>query len=358
MGALSIRNIRRSYGDVHILKGIDIEVEAGEFLILVGASGCGKSTLLSIIAGLDVPTTGSIHIGDREVTHALPKDRDIAMVFQSYALYPNMSVAQNIAFGLEMRNVPKAEREVAIQRVSKMLQIGHLLDRKPGQLSGGQRQRVAMGRALARNPKLFLFDEPLSNLDAKLRVEMRAEIKQMHRNAQTTTVYVTHDQVEAMTLGDRIAVMKDGLVEQLGTPDEIYARPATRFVAEFIGSPVMNIVSAERSGGGGSNAVAAKGIELITTPAQQQSLAAANASSVLYGIRPECVSLAAQGVPGTVVMLEPTGPETYAMIDTPLGRMVARVPGKVSEQVGDTVHLQWAAHESHLFDAKSEKRIA
>jgi multiple sugar transport system ATP-binding protein len=246
MGALSIRNIRKSFGTLEILKGIDIEVEAGEFLILVGPSGCGKSTLLNMIAGLDHPTQGRIHIGERDVTDLPSKDRDIAMVFQSYALYPNMNVAQNIAFGLEMRKVPKPQREAAVQRVAAMLQIGHLLDRKPGALSGGQRQRVAMGRALARDPKLFLFDEPLSNLDAKLRVEMRAEIKLLHQRTRTTTVYVTHDQVEAMTLGDRIAVMKEGGVQQLGSPADIYTRPATRFVAEFIGSPAMNFIGSIR----------------------------------------------------------------------------------------------------------------
>src|SRR5437764_3070673 len=260
MGAISLRNVRKSFAATNMLKGIDSEVEAGEFLILVGPSGCGKSTLLSMIAGLDTPTAGSIHIADRDVTYALPRDRDIAMVFQSYALYPNMNVAQNISFGLEMRNVPKAEREAAVQRVAKMLQIGHLLDRKPGQLSGGQRQRVAMGRALARNPKLFLFDEPLSNLDAKLRVE----IKLLHQRTQTTTVYVTHDQVEAMTLGDRIAVMREGVVQQLGTPDDIYSRPATRFVAEFIGSPAMNMVGSQAA----ANGLSSKGIELVLTPEQ------------------------------------------------------------------------------------------
>ena len=195
MGALSIRGIRKTFGDVEILKGIDIEIDAGEFLILVGPSGCGKSTLLNMIAGLEMPTSGSIHIGERNVTHVPSKDRDIAMVFQSYALYPNMNVAQNIAFALEMRKVPKAQRDAAVARVAQMLQIDHLLDRKPAALSGGQRQRVAMGRALARDPKLFLFDEPLSNLDAKLRVEMRAEIKLLHQRTRTTTVYVTHDQV-------------------------------------------------------------------------------------------------------------------------------------------------------------------
>jgi multiple sugar transport system ATP-binding protein len=354
MGALSIRNVRKSFGATDILKGIDIEVEAGEFLILVGPSGCGKSTLLSMIAGLDTPSTGSIHIADRDVTYALPKDRDIAMVFQSYALYPNMNVAKNISFGLEMRNVPKAEREAAVQRVAKMLQIEHLLDRKPGQLSGGQRQRVAMGRALARNPKLFLFDEPLSNLDAKLRVEMRAEIKLLHQRTKTTTVYVTHDQVEAMTLGDRIAVMREGVVQQLGTPDDIYSRPATRFVAEFIGSPAMNMVGSQRA----ANGLIAKGVDLALTEAQRLALQSANAAEITYGLRPESLAFAGAGLPGAVSMLEPTGPETYALVDTPVGNLVARVPGKVPHAVGERVFLHWSATDAHLFDAQSEKRVA
>src|ERR1700758_2977133 len=214
MASLQISNVQKSFGPVKILHDISIGLQDGEFLILVGPSGCGKSTLLNIIAGLELPSDGAVKIGDRDVTYEAPKDRDIAMVFQSYALYPNMNVGQNIAFGLEMRKVPKDKRDAAVQRVAKMLQITQLLDPKPGQLSGGQRKRVAMGRALARDPKLFLFDEPLSNLDAKLRVEMRAEIKLLHQRTKTTTVYVTHDQVEAMTLGDRIAVMSGGKVEQ------------------------------------------------------------------------------------------------------------------------------------------------
>jgi multiple sugar transport system ATP-binding protein len=354
MGALSIRNVRKSFGAVDILKGIDIDVEAGEFLILVGPSGCGKSTLLNMIAGLDTPTAGTIHIAERDVTYALPRDRDIAMVFQSYALYPNMNVAQNISFGLEMRNVPKAERDAAVQRVARMLQIGHLLDRKPGQLSGGQRQRVAMGRALARNPKLFLFDEPLSNLDAKLRVEMRAEIKLLHQRTQTTTVYVTHDQVEAMTLGDRIAVMRDGVVQQLGTPDDIYSRPATRFVAEFIGSPAMNMVGGRPA----ANGLEANGVTLSLTPAQLAAVHAANAADITYGLRPESLGFGDHGLPGKLSMLEPTGPETYALVDTPVGMLTARVPGKVTQHVGDPVVLRWAPTDAHLFDAKSERRVA
>jgi multiple sugar transport system ATP-binding protein len=354
MGALSIRNIRKSFGTLEILKGIDIEVEAGEFLILVGPSGCGKSTLLNMIAGLDHPTQGRIHIGERDVTDLPSKDRDIAMVFQSYALYPNMNVAQNIAFGLEMRKVPKPQREAAVQRVAAMLQIGHLLDRKPGALSGGQRQRVAMGRALARDPKLFLFDEPLSNLDAKLRVEMRAEIKLLHQRTRTTTVYVTHDQVEAMTLGDRIAVMKEGGVQQLGSPADIYTRPATRFVAEFIGSPAMNFITARVQGG----RLLSGTLALDITPAQAAALAALEGRELQVGLRPEDIGFAANNVAGSVVMVEPTGPETYVSVQTDVGRLTARVPGHVAQKVGDSAQVGWSPAAMHCFDAASGLRIS
>ena len=268
MSSLSVRNVRKVFGTVEVLKDIDLEIGSGEFLILVGPSGCGKSTLLNIIAGLDTATSGDILIGERMVNNLSPKDRDIAMVFQSYALYPNMTVRKNISFGLEMRRVPKAEQEKIVERVAKILQMGQLLDRKPSQLSGGQRQRVAMGRAIARDPQLFLFDEPLSNLDAKLRVEMRTEIKLLHNRLKATIVYVTHDQIEAMTLGSKIAVMQGGEIRQFGSPQEIYDRPADLFVAGFIGSPSMNFIKAqatEDSGGVGAGVLTLTSGNLLAT---------------------------------------------------------------------------------------------
>ncbi|WP_247487534.1 ABC transporter ATP-binding protein, partial [Bradyrhizobium sp. 17] len=244
MAALSIRSLSKRYANLEVLKGIDLDIESGEFTVLVGPSGCGKSTLLNIIAGLDLPSAGTVEIGGRIVNDIPPKDRDIAMVFQSYALYPSMTVRQNITFGMECRHVPKAEQEKALANVARLLQIEPLLGRKPSQLSGGQRQRVAMGRALVRDPLLFLFDEPLSNLDAKLRVEMRMEIKRLHQRIGATIVYVTHDQIEAMTMATRIAVMHRGVVQQFADPDTVYRYPANLFVARFMGSPPMNTMPA------------------------------------------------------------------------------------------------------------------
>jgi len=356
MGALSIRQVTKRYGENHILKSVDLDIAEGEFVILVGPSGCGKSTLLSVVAGLDSPTSGRIVLGDRDITYLAPKDRDIAMVFQSYALYPNMTVEQNISFALEMRKVPKAERRVLIDKVSRMLQLDQLLDRKPAQLSGGQRQRVAMGRALARQPSLFLFDEPLSNLDAKLRVEMRAEIKLLHQRTKTTTVYVTHDQVEAMTLGDRVAVMRDGIVQQFGTPDEIYGRPATRFVAEFIGSPAMNMVHAKWE----RNRLYARGFELPVSPHAIAMVQAHANEDMIYGLRPESISFGppGTGLAGELKMIEPTGPESYAFVHTAAGPFVVRVPGKLKAQVGEPVSLVWQPADVHLFDAVTEARMS
>ncbi|UDF34305.1 UNVERIFIED_ORG: sn-glycerol-3-phosphate ABC transporter ATP-binding protein UgpC [Shinella sp. XGS7] len=357
MGALTISQVRKSYGALEILKDINLEIEQGGFLVLVGPSGCGKSTLLNTIAGLEPISSGDIAIDGRSVAGLHPSKRDIAMVFQSYALYPNMTVAGNIAFGMEIRGVAKEERDKAIKQVADMLQIGHLLDRKPGQLSGGQRQRVAMGRALVRDPKLFLFDEPLSNLDAKLRIEMRTEIKRLHQRTGTTTVYVTHDQVEAMTLGDRIAVLKDGVLQQFGTPVELYDRPANLFVAKFIGSPPMNFLNASRS----ANGLQAGAQALPLSSEQQAALAergAAAPQALLYGLRPEHLRLADQGLAGQLRMIEPTGPETYALVETALGQLTVRIPGTLRMQVGENVNLAWEADAAHLFDAEQQRRIA
>jgi multiple sugar transport system ATP-binding protein len=338
--ALHIKSINKRFGkgakQVEVLKHIDIDVLPGEFLILVGPSGCGKSTLLNIIAGLEEPSEGQILMGDRDVVGVPSAQRDIAMVFQSYALYPTMSVADNIGFALEMRKMPKAERIKRIDEVAQMLQIGHLLDRRPSQLSGGQRQRVAMGRALARHPQLFLFDEPLSNLDAKLRVEMRAEIKRLHQVSGITSVYVTHDQIEAMTLGSRIAVMKDGIVQQLGTPAQIYGQPANTFVASFIGSPTMNMLP----------------VVLSPVPAL--------GGAVSLGVRPEHVLIDAQSSwRATVGLIEPTGADTFVIVhlqgQASQVAMTLRVAPEVVLATGDNIGLRLAASHLHWFDAAGQR---
>ena len=334
--SLTISGIRKAFGKgasaVEVLKRIDIEVAPGEFLILVGPSGCGKSTLLNIIAGLEDPTEGELRIAGKNVVGVAPAQRDIAMVFQSYALYPTMSVADNIGFALEMRKVPKEQRQKRIAEVAAMLQISHLLDRRPAQLSGGQRQRVAMGRALARDPQLFLFDEPLSNLDAKLRVEMRAEIKRLHQVSGITSVYVTHDQIEAMTLGSRIAVMKDGILQQIGTPDEIYRTPANTYVASFIGSPTMNFIPGQLQGTGeASRFVFAGGTLELPGPVQ---------GDVTLGQRPEHIHLS-DDAPwrGQVSLVEPTGADTYVVVKTEAGTITVRAPANTKLQVGQTIGL-------------------
>ena len=352
--SLKISGIRKTFGKgdklVEVLKRIDIDVAPGEFLILVGPSGCGKSTLLNIIAGLEEPTEGEIRIGERNVVGVAPAQRDIAMVFQSYALYPTMSVADNIGFALEMRKVPKADRDKRIAEVAAMLQITHLLDRRPAQLSGGQRQRVAMGRALARKPQLFLFDEPLSNLDAKLRVEMRAEIKRLHHVSGITSVYVTHDQIEAMTLGSRIAVMKDGVLQQLGTPDDIYSRPANTYVASFIGSPTMNLIA------GCARNTGATGIFCINNA--DLPLHCPVTTDALLGVRPEHIALV-QTSPwrGEVTVVEPTGADTFVVVKTDAGDVTVRISPQTQARPGDAVGLEIQPARVSWFDAGSGVRL-
>ena len=353
--ALQISGIRKTFGHgdkmVEVLKRIDIDVAPGEFLILVGPSGCGKSTLLNIIAGLEEPTEGAVRIGNRDVVGVPPAARDIAMVFQSYALYPTMSVADNIGFALEMRKVPKAERSKRIGEVAAMLQIEHLLDRRPSQLSGGQRQRVAMGRALARQPQLFLFDEPLSNLDAKLRVEMRAEIKRLHQASGITSVYVTHDQIEAMTLGSRIAVMKGGVLQQLGTPDDIYRRPANTYVATFIGSPTMNLIAGRAAANTAQGQFDIQGGSLaLKCPT--------TAEGTLMGLRPEHIALTdAPNWRGQVSLVEPTGADTFVVVQTGAGTVTVRTSPETQVRPGDNVGLGVQPENVSWFDAKSGARL-
>jgi multiple sugar transport system ATP-binding protein len=352
--SLQIAGIRKVFGKgdkaVEVLKKIDIDVAPGEFLILVGPSGCGKSTLLNIIAGLEEPSEGELRIAGTNVVGVAPAQRDIAMVFQSYALYPTMSVADNIGFALEMRKVPKAARDKRIAEVAAMLQIEHLLDRRPAQLSGGQRQRVAMGRALARDPQLFLFDEPLSNLDAKLRVEMRAEIKRLHQVSGITSVYVTHDQIEAMTLGSRIAVMKDGVLQQIGTPDAIYNRPANTYVATFIGSPTMNLIAGRVAVAGAQGSFQFHGTSLaLPTPAEAEAT---------LGVRPEHLELVADAPwRGEVAVVEPTGADTYLVVNTSAGEVTARTAPSAPWRAGDQVGLQVNPANTNWFSTATSMRL-
>ena len=364
MGSLTISNVTKTFGSTEVLKGINIDIADGEFLILVGPSGCGKSTLMNTIAGLEEVTTGQLLLAGEDVTERSPKDRDIAMVFQSYALYPTMNVARNISFGLEMRGVPKQERDQRVQEVSTLLQINHLLDRKPSQLSGGQRQRVAMGRALARSPRVYLFDEPLSNLDAKLRVEMRMEIKKLHKRLGTTIVYVTHDQIEAMTLADRIAVMKDGVVQQLGTPNEIYDNPANQFVAGFMGSPPMNFVPCEVNSDG-SLAIDTSGHSLSLTIPQSSALKAQNISHVILGLRPEMLTEPKPERAGESVMAlemdfdvtEPMGADTIAIGEWNGIEILARLSPEAGLRAGKSTPVQVDLSKVVLFDPESGERI-
>jgi multiple sugar transport system ATP-binding protein len=377
MASLSIRNIRKVYPNgAEVLKGIDLEIEDGQFLILVGGSGCGKSTLLNMIAGLETISEGEILIGERCVNNIPPKSRDIAMVFQSYALYPTMTVRENISFGLGIRKVPKDEQAKIVARVADTLQMTHLLDRKPAMLSGGQRQRVAMGRAIARDPALFLFDEPLSNLDAKLRVEMRAEIKLMHQRLGTTIVYVTHDQIEAMTLGDKIAVMRDGVVQQFGSPQDIYDQPNNLYVAGFIGSPSMNFLRGKlvQLGAGAAFALVHGDqttlLPLPPTVSDPAVLARWYEREIILGIRPEHVTDAvsarraetADGYHPTAVecvieMTEPTGPDTLVFSWFNGVRATCRTHPRAAAMPGARVNLAFDLSKAVLFDPETEQRL-
>jgi multiple sugar transport system ATP-binding protein len=353
-----------------VLKDINIEIDKGGFLVLVGPSGCGKSTLLNTIAGLEPITSGEISINGRSVAGLPPSKRDIAMVFQSYALYPNMTVAGNIAFGMEIRGVPKPEREKAIREVADMLQIGHLLERKPSQLSGGQRQRVAMGRALVRHPQVFLFDEPLSNLDAKLRVDMRTEIKRLHQRMKTTIVYVTHDQIEAMTLATKIAVLKDGVLQQFGTPAEIYNNPANMFVADFMGSPAMNLLTGTiiKNGNGLEVALSRPNGDPLRLPiVGRDGLASHAGREVIFGIRPEALtdpdgadrnaSSIAEGE-CVIEVVEPAGSDTFAVTRLGGKEIVARLRADARIQAGQPARLAFNLDKAVFFDPQSQVRLA
>ncbi len=364
MATLELKNVKKTYGSglPDTLKDIELKIESGEFLILVGPSGCGKSTLMNCIAGLENITGGEILVDGADISGMSPKDRDIAMVFQSYALYPTMNVRENIAFGLKMRKMSAAAIEEEVSRVAKLLQIEHLLARKPGQLSGGQQQRVAMGRALARRPKIYLFDEPLSNLDAKLRVEMRTEIKLMHQRLKTTTVYVTHDQIEAMTLGDKVAVMKDGVVQQFGTPQQIYNDPANLFVASFIGSPPMNFIPLRlQRRDGRLLALLDSGQARCELPLAMQGEGLEN-REVILGIRPEQICLATAGsnlpsILAEVEVIEPTGPDTLVFVNLNQTKVCCRLAPDMAPRVGDNLELQFDPDKVLLFDAKSGERL-
>ena len=376
MASLTIQKLTKTFGSVPVLKGIDLEVNTGEFVVLVGPSGCGKSTLLAIIAGLESVTEGQVKIDGRIVNSVPPKDRDIAMVFQSYALYPTMTVRGNMMFGMESRGVPKPAREKAVARVAELLRIESLLNRKPNQLSGGQRQRVAMGRALVRDPKLFLFDEPLSNLDAKLRVEMRTEIKKLYQQLGKTTIYVTHDQVEAMTLASRIAVMHQGLVQQFAEPRTVYDRPANMFVASFMGSPPMNFLPAKISRGAAPLAgptspavVLAEGNgQTIRLPLPEGIVKSdSDGRPVVLGIRPENLtrydrrhtedSPSRGTIEAPVEVVEPTGAETMVVVRIAGKEVIARFEPNAAPAVGEHVKLAVDMAKACLFDPETETLI-
>jgi multiple sugar transport system ATP-binding protein len=362
MAQVTLNNVTKRYGTVEAVRQVCLEIPDQELVVLVGPSGCGKSTTLRMVAGLEEISDGEIRIGDRVVNDVAPKDRDIAMVFQSYALYPHMSVRQNLEFGLKMRGAVRAEIDQRVNEAAEILSIEALLDRKPKQLSGGQRQRVAMGRAIVRRPAVFLFDEPLSNLDAKLRVQMRTEIARLHSRLKTTTIYVTHDQVEAMTLADRIVVMKDGAVQQVGAPLELYDRPVNRFVAGFIGTPAMNFIEGELTREQGEVVFLAPGIRLPLSAEQARSVQGEK-KRVVLGIRPPdlMVSQAAPTSRGTITarveVREPMGSEAYLHLDQPAPNWVVRVEGHHAAREGDTITLAPRPGTLRLFDLQTEGNL-
>src|SRR5688572_24589105 len=353
MASVGIRDVKKSFGTTKVIHGVDITIGDGEFVVLVGPSGCGKSTLLRMIAGLENITGGEIRIGERVVNNVPPKERDIAMVFQNYALYPHMTVAANMGFSLRLRGADKAEIDARVHRAADILGLMPLLERFPRQLSGGQRQRVAMGRAIVRDPQVFLFDEPLSNLDAKLRVAMRTEIKELHQRLKTTTVYVTHDQIEAMTMADKIVVMHDGIVEQIGTPLDLYDKPGNQFVAGFIGSLAMNFLKGSVKANGSASFQGPNGVRLPLAAAPADS----DGRRVVYGIRPEHFTIADDGAEAEIVVVEPTGSETQVFAKLGGEEIVAVFRERHKFEPGDKVRLRPDPALVHLFDEATGKRL-
>jgi multiple sugar transport system ATP-binding protein len=353
MAPVALRDVRKSFGQVEVIHGVNVDITDGEFVILVGPSGCGKSTLLRMIAGLEQISKGDILIGERVVNNVPPKERDIAMVFQNYALYPHMTVADNMGFSLKLRRIDKRLIQERVKKAAEILGLMQLLERYPRQLSGGQRQRVAMGRAIVRDPQVFLFDEPLSNLDAKLRVAMRTEIKELHQRLGTTTVYVTHDQIEAMTMADKIVVMHDGEVEQVGAPLDLYDKPRNLFVAGFIGSPAMNFLDGKIVNNNGLRFETANGRRL-PVPAETT---AKEGQAVVYGIRPEHLSVRDDGAEVEVVVVEPTGAEVQIFARLDGQQITAVLRERLMLKPGSTVHLAPDRDFVHLFDAQSGKRL-
>jgi multiple sugar transport system ATP-binding protein len=354
MASINVVDVRKSYGAQEVIHSISLDIADGDFVVLVGPSGCGKSTLLRMIAGLESITSGIVKIGSRVVNKLAPKDRDIAMVFQNYALYPHKTVAENMGFGLKLRRASKSEIETRVRRAAEILDVMSLLDRYPRQLSGGQRQRVAMGRAIVRDPQVFLFDEPLSNLDAKLRVQMRAEIKELHQRLKTTTVYVTHDQIEAMTMADRIVVLRDGVVEQIGPPLDLYDRPTNIFVAGFIGSPSMNFLKGKIKVGDKPRFMVDNSVSLPLASAPPGS----DGRPAIYGIRPEHLTLGGpDGMPVEVSVLEPTGQETQVFAKLGEQKIVAVFRQRMTAQPGETLPMTPDVASAHLFDEKTGARL-